>query len=59
MGVSKDTARSAEDVISTPEPGETLALFYARSRKLHFTLLSLASALIIMKANIGPRKPTA
>jgi hypothetical protein len=36
MGVSKDTARSAEDVISTPEPGETLALFYARSRKFHF-----------------------
>lgn len=33
MGVSKDTARSAEDVISTPEPGETLALFYARSRE--------------------------
>lgn len=33
MGVSRDTARSAEDVISTPEPGETLALFYARSRE--------------------------
>ncbi|KAG1762617.1 galactose oxidase [Suillus placidus] len=33
MGVSKDTARSAEDVISTPELGETLALFYARSRE--------------------------
>ncbi|KAG1762523.1 hypothetical protein EDD22DRAFT_823271 [Suillus occidentalis] len=33
MGISKDTARSAEDVISTPEPGETLALFYARSRE--------------------------
>lgn len=33
MGVSKDTTRSAEDVISTPEPGETLALFYARSRE--------------------------
>ncbi|KAG1871551.1 hypothetical protein F4604DRAFT_1681640 [Suillus subluteus] len=33
MGVSKDTVRSAEDVISTPEPGETLALFYARSRE--------------------------
>ncbi|KAG2117421.1 galactose oxidase [Suillus cothurnatus] len=33
MGVSKDTVRSAEDVISTPEPGETLAVFYARSRE--------------------------
>lgn len=31
MGVSKDTARSAEDQISTPLPGETLAVFYARS----------------------------
>lgn len=43
MGVSRDTARSAEDVISTPEPGETLALFYARSRKLHFTPVLLQS----------------
>ncbi|KAG1733380.1 uncharacterized protein EDB91DRAFT_1149256 [Suillus paluster] len=33
MGVSKDTTRSAEDVISTPGPGETLAMFYARSRE--------------------------
>ncbi|KAJ8502566.1 hypothetical protein ONZ45_g11637 [Pleurotus djamor] len=33
MGVSKDTTRSAEDVISTPLPGETLAMFYARSRE--------------------------
>lgn len=33
MGVSKDQARSAEDVISTPLPGETLAMFYARSRE--------------------------
>lgn len=33
MGVSaKDATRSAEDVISTPAPGETLAMFYARSR---------------------------
>ncbi|KAF9558174.1 hypothetical protein CPC08DRAFT_724650 [Agrocybe pediades] len=31
MGVSKDTTRSAEDVQSTPLPGETLAMFYARS----------------------------
>ncbi|EIN11125.1 galactose oxidase [Punctularia strigosozonata HHB-11173 SS5] len=32
MGVSRDTTRSAEDAISTPLPGETLAMFYARSR---------------------------
>ncbi|KAJ6547548.1 hypothetical protein B0H19DRAFT_1166233 [Mycena capillaripes] len=30
MGVSKD--RSPEEVLSTPLPGETLAMFYARSR---------------------------
>lgn len=35
MGVSKDTMRSAEDIISTPEPGESLAMFYARSRGYH------------------------
>ncbi|KAL0958071.1 hypothetical protein HGRIS_000249 [Hohenbuehelia grisea] len=33
MGVSKDSARSAEDVNSTPLPGETLAMFYARTRE--------------------------
>ncbi|KAH7925051.1 galactose oxidase [Leucogyrophana mollusca] len=34
LGVaSKDTERSAEDIISTPLPGETLAMFYARSRE--------------------------
>ena len=33
MGVAKDSTRSLEDVISTPLPGETLASFYARSRK--------------------------
>ncbi|KAN0085624.1 hypothetical protein V8E55_006758 [Tylopilus felleus] len=34
MGVSaKDATCSAEDVISTPAPGETLAMFYARSRE--------------------------
>lgn len=33
MGVAKDSARSIEDVISTPLPGETLAMFYARSRR--------------------------
>ncbi|KAJ8586961.1 galactose oxidase [Rhizopogon salebrosus TDB-379] len=36
MGVSKDTTRSAEDVLSTPEPGESLAMFYARSRTFHY-----------------------
>ncbi|KAI0685730.1 hypothetical protein BC835DRAFT_1408735 [Cytidiella melzeri] len=34
MGVSKDdSARSPEDIISTPRPGETLAMFYSRSRE--------------------------
>ena len=34
MGVSKDDSnRSEEDAMSTPLPGETLALFYARSRE--------------------------
>ncbi|CCO26623.1 hypothetical protein BN14_00652 [Rhizoctonia solani AG-1 IB] len=33
LGVSKDTTRSAEETISTPLPGETLAMFYARSRE--------------------------
>ena len=37
MGVSKDTKRSEEDIISTPLPGETLAVFYARSRE-YFSL---------------------
>ena len=32
MGVAKDSARTPEDVLSTPLPGETLAMFYARSR---------------------------
>jgi hypothetical protein len=36
MGVTKDTKRSEEDVVSTPLPGETLAVFYARSRKFFF-----------------------
>ena len=41
MGVSaKDATRSAEDVISTPAPGETLAMFYARSRTSHLDVLS-------------------
>ncbi|KAF8587936.1 galactose oxidase [Ramaria rubella] len=34
MGVSKDgAARTEEDAISTPLPGETLATFYSRSRE--------------------------
>ncbi|KAI0765888.1 hypothetical protein BD413DRAFT_481708 [Trametes elegans] len=33
MGVAKDSTRSDEDVVSTPLPGETLAMFYARSRE--------------------------
>ncbi|VDC06236.1 unnamed protein product [Peniophora sp. CBMAI 1063] len=33
MGVSKDTTRSEEDVISTPLPGERLAGFYRRSKE--------------------------
>ncbi|KDR71068.1 hypothetical protein GALMADRAFT_144144 [Galerina marginata CBS 339.88] len=33
MGVAKDTTRSTDDVQSTPLPGETLAMFYARSRE--------------------------
>ncbi|GAA5977570.1 hypothetical protein JCM11641_006867 [Rhodosporidiobolus odoratus] len=33
MGVSTDPARAAEEQISTPLPGETLAKFFARSRE--------------------------
>ncbi|KAF5390119.1 hypothetical protein D9757_003805 [Collybiopsis confluens] len=33
MGVSKDITRSPEDILSTPLPGETLAMFYSRSRQ--------------------------
>lgn len=33
MDVSKDATRSPDKVISTPLPGETLAMFYARSRE--------------------------
>jgi hypothetical protein len=40
LGVSKDTKRSEEDIISTPLPGETLAVFYARSRKFSFSILA-------------------
>ncbi|GAA5846086.1 hypothetical protein JCM9279_004781 [Rhodotorula babjevae] len=34
MGVSTDAARTAEDVLSTPQPGESLAAFFARSKDL-------------------------
>ncbi|KAJ4466274.1 galactose oxidase [Lentinula aciculospora] len=33
MGVSKNSTRSPEDILSTPLPGETLAMFYSRSRE--------------------------
>lgn len=32
MGVSKETNRSEEDSISTPQPGEKMATFYERSK---------------------------
>jgi hypothetical protein len=32
MGASKDATRSPEDIQNTSLPGETLAMFYARSR---------------------------
>jgi len=41
MGVAKDASRDPETILSTPSPGETLAMFYGRSRAcLHcvFTL---------------------
>lgn len=36
MGVAKDATRSPEDVLSTPLPGENLAMFYARSRTFSY-----------------------
>jgi hypothetical protein len=33
MGVSKDTARSQEDILSTPLPGEKIRQFYERSKQ--------------------------
>ncbi|KIP05934.1 hypothetical protein PHLGIDRAFT_517119 [Phlebiopsis gigantea 11061_1 CR5-6] len=33
MGVAKDATNSAEDVLSTPLPGETLAMFHTRSKE--------------------------
>lgn len=53
MGVAKDTTRSAEDVQSTPLPGETLAMFYARSREsdneVAFLLLLLLMCKFILR----------
>ena len=56
MGVSKDTMRSAEDILSTPEPGETLAMFYARSRGYH-SISSLPLNSDFFKVNTGHRRP--
>ena len=42
MGVAKDATLSAEDVLSTPLPGETVALFYSRSSEpspTHFWII--------------------
>lgn len=33
LGVSKDATRSQEEVLQTPQPGETLRLFFERSRE--------------------------
>ena len=33
---TENSGRSAEDILSTPTPGETLAMFYARSRESRF-----------------------
>ncbi|KAK0541804.1 Kelch repeat-containing protein 3 [Tilletia horrida] len=33
MGVAKDSARTEEDVLSTPLPGETLRTFYDRTKE--------------------------
>lgn len=33
LGVSKDATRSQEEVFQTPQPGETLRLFFERSRQ--------------------------
>lgn len=56
MGVSKD--RSPEEALSTPLPGETLAMFYARSRKpwslfLRCVLSKVAGAHWAQKAHVS------
>ena len=45
MGAAKDATRSPENIISTPLPGETLAMFYTCSRALVFHLLSRSSVI--------------
>ena len=61
MGVSKDTKRSEEDNISTPLPGETLAIFYARSRESFLRVVCrmarrfLYDKLWHIQGNTGPR----
>ena len=47
MGVSKDMTRSAEDIQSTPLPGETLAMFYARSRKFRLPTKTAEQTIIL------------
>lgn len=45
MGVSKQTERSEEDVMSTPLPGETLTTFYNRTKQVSRSPLSLVHRL--------------
>jgi hypothetical protein len=58
MGVTKDTTRSEEDVISTPLPGETLRLFYDRSRRFFSTPPFDLIDLMREQANIGHKQRT-
>lgn len=46
MGVAKNTERTADDVMSTPLPGETLKTFYDRSSKLAFLLLRTTEVVV-------------
>lgn len=48
LGVSKDASRSAEEAISTPLPGETLAMFYARSRESLFLMLQMNAKSLLL-----------
>jgi hypothetical protein len=58
MGVSKDTARSPEDVISTPLPGETLTIFYARSREPEFSSYAVPQRYSNIQEITGHKKHT-
>jgi hypothetical protein len=42
MGVSKATERSVEETMSTPLPGETLKLFYDRTREVSMKVFFFA-----------------